>query len=174
MNNVATLVVKILDYLGYLGPLILLVSTIFFIKKKDTLLTYYIFGYGINIIVNILLKVLIKQPRPSEDINVFNASIAQGRRVEFDVYGMPSAHAQNVFYSTAFISFALKSPAISLVYLLISINTGRQRIKYKNHTLLQVVCGAGVGLITGYITYLFGMKNLIGLLKYKKDDNAPI
>ena len=53
-------------------------------------------------------------------------------------------------------------------------NTSWQRIKYKNHTLLQVICGAAVGLITGYVTYLFGMKNLIILLKYKKDDDAPI
>jgi len=174
MNNVLRLFLIILDYIGYLGPFILLATSIFFLKKKETLLTYYIFGYIINSIINIILKVFIKQPRPTEDINIFNASIAQGRRIGFDVYGMPSAHTQNVFYSTAFITFALKSPVISFVYLLVSMNTSWQRIKYKNHTLLQVICGAAVGLVTGYISYLFGMKNLIGLLKYKKDDDAPI
>jgi membrane-associated phospholipid phosphatase len=87
---------------------------------------------------------------------------------------MPSGHATSVFYSTAFIFLALKNPVLSIIYLIISINTGYQRIKYKNHTVTQVICGAILGTLAAYIAYLFATKKLAGLLKYKKDDNAPL
>jgi membrane-associated phospholipid phosphatase len=172
--EILTIISKTIDYIGYLGPLLLLVSTVFLLKNKGTLLSTYMIGYAINIIINIILKATLKQPRPSEDLSIFNATIAQGRRVSFDRYGMPSGHATNVFYSTAFIIFALKSPIISAIYLLISINTGYQRIKYKNHTLMQVICGAVVGFAVGCGFYLFGSKKLKGMLKYKADDDAPM
>ena len=169
-----SLITKTKDYIGYLGPFLLLTSSVYLLKNKSTLLSVYLAGYIINIIVNVVLKHIIKQPRPSEDLSLFNASIAHGRRMSFDVYGMPSGHAENVFYSTAFIFFALKSPLISIIYLILAINTCHQRIKYKNHTLLQVICGAFMGIVVGYVAYLYGANSLMGKLKYKKDDNAPL
>ena len=167
-------IIRTIDYIGYLGPFLLLSATIILLKNKGTLLSVYVVGYVLNLIINIILKELIKQPRPSEDLSVFNASVAHGKRLSFDRYGMPSGHATSVFYSTAFIFLALKSPIISIIYLLISINTGYQRIKYKNHTLTQVICGAIIGGIVAYVAYLYSTKKLAGLLKYKKDDNAPL
>jgi len=166
--------ISIIDYIGYLGPFLLLATTIILLKNKGTLLSVYVVGYVLNLIVNIILKSLIKQPRPSEDLSVFNASVAHGKRISFDRYGMPSGHATSVFYSTAFVFFALKDPVLSIIYLIISINTGYQRIKYKNHTLMQVICGAIIGTLAAFITYLFATRKLAGLLKNKKDDNAPL
>jgi len=168
------LITKTIDYIGYFGPVLLLLSTIILLKNKSTLLSTYVIGYLINIISNVTLKEIIKQPRPSEDLSIFNASIAHGRRISFDSYGMPSGHAANVFYSTAFIYLSLKNPLITILYLIVSINTGYQRIKYKNHTIMQVICGAISGIIVGYASYLFSIKKLTGPLNYKKDDNAPI
>jgi membrane-associated phospholipid phosphatase len=167
-------ITRTIDYIGYLGPFLLLSATIILLKNKGTLLSVYVVGYVLNLIINIILKELIKQPRPSEDLSVFNASVAHGKRISFDRYGMPSGHATSVFYSTAFIFLALKSPVLSIIYLLIAINTGYQRVKYKNHTLMQVICGAIIGTIVAYFSYLFATKKLAGLLKYKKDDNAPL
>ena len=172
--DILSLLIKTQDYIGYLGPLLLLGSTLILLKDKGTLLTIYVVGYIINIIITMILKSIIKQPRPSEDIHIFNASMANGKRISFDVYGMPSGHSSSVFYSTAFIFFALNNPIITIYYLIIAINTGYQRVKYKNHTILQVICGAISGIIIGYSAYLFGNKKLTGILKYKKDDNAPI
>jgi len=175
-NNMDILgfIIRTIDYIGYLGPFLLLSSTIILLRTKGTLLSIYVVGYVLNLIINIILKEVIKQPRPSEDLSIFNASVAHGKRISFDRYGMPSGHATSVFYSTAFIFLALKSPFISIIYLLISINTGYQRIKYKNHTLMQVICGAIIGGIVAYIAYMFAGKKLAGLLRYKKDDNAPL
>ena len=145
---------KTIDYIGYLGPLILLILTILLLKNKATLLTYYIIGYFLN--------------------SGFNAYIAQGKRIGFDLYGMPSGHAQSAFYSVVFIFFALGNPIIAAIYLAIALNTGYQRVKYKNHTILQVICGSVIGAIMGCIFYFFSTKKIIGLLRYKKDDNAPL
>jgi membrane-associated phospholipid phosphatase len=172
--NLLGFITRTIDYIGYLGPFLLLSATIILLRTKATLLSVYVVGYVLNLIINIVLKELIKQPRPSEDLSIFNASIAHGKRISFDRYGMPSGHATSVFYSTAFIFLALKNPFLSIIYLLISINTGYQRIKYKNHTLTQVICGAIIGGFVAYIAYLFATKKLAGLLKYKKDDNAPL
>jgi membrane-associated phospholipid phosphatase len=49
-----------------------------------------------------------------------------------------------------------------------------QRVKYKNHTVSQVVCGAIIGSICGYLFYLAAMSKLSGPLKLKMDDNAPL
>ena len=172
--NIFNSIIKQIDYIGYLGPILLLVSSIFLLINKATLLSTYIFGFVVSVIMNSILKYIIKEPRPSDDLSIYNASIAHGKRVSFDKYGMPSGHATGVFYSTAFIFFALKKPYISLIYLIISMNTIYQRVKYKNHTILQVIVGAIVGTITGYAAYLFATKKLVGLLKFKKDDNAPL
>ena len=91
-----------------------------------------------------------------------------------DQYGMPSGHAQMVFFSTSFIFFALKNKYISLVYFIISLISMYQRVKYKNHTVSQVVGGAFVGSISGYLFYLAAMSKLSGPLKLKMDDNAPL
>jgi len=173
INQITKQITEKIDYIGYLGPVILLILSIFLLINKATLLSTYIFGLIISCIMNCILKYIIKEPRPSEDLSIYNASIAHGKRISFDKYGMPSGHATGAFYSTAFIFFALKDPTISFIYLIISINTMFQRVKYKNHTISQVIVGAFVGAITGYLAYLFATKKLVGLLKYKKDDNAP-
>jgi len=172
-NNILNSIIRQIDYIGYLGPMLLLVLSIFLLINKTTLLTSYIFGFMLSGILNCILKYIIKEPRPSEDLSIYNASVAHGKRMSFDKYGMPSGHATGVFYSTAFIFFTLKNPYISLIYLIISMNTAYQRVKYKNHTFLQVMIGAIVGAITGYTAYLFATKKLVGLLKFKKDDDAP-
>jgi membrane-associated phospholipid phosphatase len=49
-----------------------------------------------------------------------------------------------------------------------------QRVKYKNHTVSQVVGGAFVGSISGYLFYLAAITKITGPLKLKMDDNAPL
>jgi membrane-associated phospholipid phosphatase len=172
--NPLSYIEKTIDYVGYLGPFILLIATILLLKNKTTLLTYYIIGYFLNCGLNIILKGLFQQPRPNEDLRIFNASLAQGKRFGFDVYGMPSGHAQGTFYSVGFILFALGNPIITAIYLAIALNTSYQRVKYKNHTIFQVICGSIFGIIMGSIFYFLSSKKVMGLLRYKKDDNAPL
>jgi membrane-associated phospholipid phosphatase len=165
---------KVVDLIGVSAPQILFFVSCYLLWNKPVFLNYYIGGFFINTILNLLLKGIIRQPRPSEDIKLFNLAVNNGKRMGFDVYGMPSGHAQLAFYSTIFIYLALKNKKIAFVFLLISMISLYQRVKYKNHTILQVIVGSGVGALFGYFIYYLSTQKIKGKLRSKKDDNAPI
>ena len=169
--------IKITDTIGYFGPQILFLTTFFILYKKIKLLQIYIFGYIINILLNIVLKGVIKEPRPSEDKHIFNIwlnNVMKADRNWYDHFGMPSGHAENVFYSTAFIFFSIKNFYWMLFYLIISLNTIYQRVKYKNHTISQVIVGSIIGSIIGWMFYYLAIRSIKGKMKLKDDDNAPL
>ena len=166
---------RLFDYLGYFGPNILLVFSILllFANNAGSYLSYYLIGYLLNILLNYVLKGMIQQPRPNEDKTLIEMAVVNGKRFGYDIYGMPSGHSQGVFYSTAFIYFVLKNPPITLIFFLISLNTMVQRVNYKNHTILQVIVGALIGVAFAYLVYSYTKQNIQGNLKTKKDDNGP-
>ena len=167
--------IKFLDMIGYLGPQLLFLSSIYFLfmNNKITSLFIYFIGFFLNILLNIILKSIIQEPRPAEDKRLFNLEVLQGKRIGFDRYGMPSGHAEGVFFSTAFIFFTLKNYWISVTYFLISLLTVYQRVKYKNHTFGQVFIGGIIGCFMGYFFYLYNNYVMKGKYREKKDDNAP-
>jgi membrane-associated phospholipid phosphatase len=173
MDIISNSLIKIVDTIGYLGPQLLFISSIYFLFDKYTSLAVYFIGFFVNILLNIILKSYIQQPRPSEDKRLFNLEILNGKRIGYDRYGMPSGHAEGVFYSTAFIFLTLKNKWVGLIYLLISLITSYQRVAYKNHTFSQVFIGGLIGIFMGMFFYYYSMKILKGKLREKKDDNAP-
>ena len=166
---------KIFDYLGYFGPNILLILSILLLSVKNycSYLSYYLIGYILNILLNYVLKGIIQQPRPNEDKKLIEMALHNGKRFGYDIYGMPSGHSQGVFYSTAFIHLVLKNPQITLIFFLVSLNTIIQRVNYKNHTILQVLIGALVGIAFANIVYYYAQNIIQGNLKLKKDDYGP-
>jgi len=176
-HNWSQTIIKIIDACGFFGPAILFFTSIMLLFQKKNLLYIYISGYLLNSLINIILKGIIKQKRPEEDEHLFNIWLNNGMKHDrhwYDRFGMPSGHSQDVFYSTAFIFLSLKNTNWLIFYLLISLNTLYQRVKYKNHTVLQVIVGAIVGLLIGALLYYYGRVLIKGCLKHKQDDNAPI
>ena len=167
-------IIQIIDIIGVSGPIILGISSLVLLYNKSNLFSVYIIGFIINSLLNILLKGIIKQPRPSEDIHVFNIKLMSGKRIGYDKFGMPSGHAQSVFYSTFFILFALKNNIITFFYFIISFLTIYQRIKYLNHNIYQIIVGSIIGSILGFSFYTYTKELLKGNIKMKMDDNAPI
>jgi membrane-associated phospholipid phosphatase len=165
---------------GKNGPLLLFFISIFLLWKKSNYLIYYAFGFVLNAILTLVLKGIFKQPRPSEDYKLFNLAISDSKRFKFidgysyDIFGMPSGHASSVIYSTIFIYFVFKNNNFVLIYLLISIITMTQRIANNDHTIIQILAGAFVGLIFGYFIFYMAQQKIMGILLLKKDDNAPI
>ena len=177
MNNIPNLIIKTVDTIGYFGPQILAFTSAVLLINKYNLLTIYLIGFLLNSFINIILKGIIKQPRPSEDKHLFNIWLNNGMKTDrhwYDRFGMPSGHTESVFYSTTFIFFALQNRNITIMYLIISLNTFYQRVKYKNHTLSQVIIGAFIGIIIGYFFYNYSKVLIKGSLKQKPDDNAPL
>jgi membrane-associated phospholipid phosphatase len=179
---------NILFTIGEYSPVILSIPTLTLLYNKPTLYYYYIFGLVINSMLNITLKLLIKEPRPqpqpSSRLKNANANANKNENTDtsltfsnlahFDNYGMPSGHAQIVFFSSIYIWLAFKNIKISLVYLCVSLITLYQRVKYNKHTISQVIVGSIIGSLMAALTYFFFKKKIVGILKFKPDDNFKI
>jgi membrane-associated phospholipid phosphatase len=169
---------KIFDYIGFFGPQILLFISIILLRNKSNLLYIYLLGSFLSMIINYVLKGLICEPRPSENVHMFNiemnSSKISGSRLGYDRFGMPSGHSQSVFFSLAFIWLAFKNVKITFIYLLIALNTMYQRVNYKNHSIAQVLIGGLVGILLAFLFYKYANHNLKKEIRDKLDDDGPI
>lgn len=170
----------LLDNIGIYAPIIFFVISVYLLSTKSTYLLFYIIGVCLNNFLNILLKFIIKQPRPKQDNKSLEILIhkdpATDKQVRqyWDIYGMPSGHAQNFGYSLLYIFLVFKDPIITILYLVIGGISLWQRYIYKNHTILQLLVGFLIGCIFGYLVYLDCTNKIKGQLEKKPDDNAPI
>lgn len=166
---------NILFVVGEYSHLILILSSLAILYNKPTLYYYYIVGIIINSILNINLKLLIREPRPLplKKANYHHNFIASNL-THFHTYGMPSGHAQIVFFSTMYIWLACKNIKITLFYLCVSLITLYQRVKYNMHTIFQVMVGSLIGSLMGALTFVLFKKKIVGNLKFKPDDNFKI
>jgi len=168
------------NLLGNFAPLILLFVSFFLLWNKPNLFFYYTVGVFCNAILNIIIKGLIQQPRPTEDSKLFYLALTHGKRfifkdyVPFDIFGMPSGHVQSVFFSTVFVYLSLQKTSILYFYLAISFISMIQRVVYNYHTILQVIVGSIVGGLFGYYDFYLAQQKLKGKIREKHDDFAPI
>ena len=162
--------------IGSNGPLILLFTSIYLLLNSQNGLYYYIVGYVLSMLFNLILKGILKQPRPIYDQDLFKVALNYNKKhnfmIPYNLYGMPSGHAQSVFYSTIFIYLMFKNSKITLFYLIISLITLFQRVEGLWHTVFQVIIGSFVGLIFGYFIFYMYQQKMMGSLKFKKDDFA--
>jgi hypothetical protein len=166
--------------IGQNGPVILLFMTIFLLRNKHNLLFYYILFFVISLFLNLLLKSIIQQPRPSIDSKTFNLMMKNKERyiykhgVPYDIFGMPSGHSQSVLLSTIFIYLSLHDIKIAMLYLFITLITLAQRVIDNHHTILQVIVGSLIGIALGYVAYKMAQTNIVGKKTAKKDDYGPL
>jgi len=149
---------------------------ILFKCEKPVTLGYYALGAILNSIVNMILKITIKQPRPKHDKPDVNFLIQNDKRVSYDKFGMPSGHAQFMFYTLAFMALVMRAHKyywwIVTIMSLLAINTAIQRIQDNNHTVVQVIVGSIIGSIIGLGAYYITKSKLKGKMNLKEDDNA--
>ena len=141
-------------------------------------LGYYLIGSAIAIVLNVALKMIIKQPRPKYDKPDFPFVIenSESERMKYDKYGMPSGHAQFMFYTLVFVAYALWGRRyywhVVLILALLICNTLTQRVTNNNHSIAQIVVGSIVGSLVGITMYYMVKSKLKGPMKAKEDDNA--
>lgn len=168
---------NILSYTGIKGYYILLVASIILLRNTHHFLALYLAGFGFNYLINILLKSILKQPRPNENEALFNIHVLHHKHIGIDRYGMPSGHAQMAFFSTIFVYLSLHSHKyinyILLLFIIITLITCSQRVVFNEHTITQVLVGAIVGSIVAYIFFNFSTSLITGKLRFKPDDFAP-
>jgi membrane-associated phospholipid phosphatase len=171
---------NLFNKIGGNGPIILNFLSIYLLRDKNNLLFYYIIGAFVNAILNLILKGIFQQPRPSEDYDKFNLALKNGKRfifkngVPLDVFGMPSGHAQAALYSTVFIYLALQKTNILYLYLLFSLLIITQRVIYNHHTVFQVIVGAFIGALFGYFVFSLVEKKIKNRIREKPDDFGTI
>lgn len=171
---------KILKYTGIYGPLILFFPTVFLLWNKKNALSYYVLGFCLNSISNVFLKLLIRQPRPSDDKQKFDLALDKGKRflfdsgIPYDVFGMPSGHSQSIAFTVVFVFMTIQNNAFRLFCVLIALITLWQRVQYNHHTVMQVTVGSMVGGLFAYLMFYMNRKNIAGKIKERADDNAPM
>ena len=136
------------DYIGFFGPFILSLWNLYSLQDSELIYDYVIF-YIITICSNIILKNVIKDPRPLNESSLFIAS-----RMSIDEYGMPSGHAQTVWYNAGIILLGNQSYYVKIISLTIACLTIIQRYMYNNHTFEQLLIGTLLGCITSYIVFM--------------------
>lgn len=164
----------IIDYIGVYAPYILFIITLFLLRNMRHYLQFLLIGTIFNNIWNIILKLVIQQPRPLKDNMALEIAINNGRRISFHKYGMPSGHAQNCGFLLGYITFVMKDIVCTGFYLILSILSLVQRVKYHNHTTIQVILGFIIGIFVSYIVYTYASKYIVGHLQAKLDDNAEV
>lgn len=145
----------IIDYIGFLGPGILIgISYIYmfiFKFKKKLLFTELI---QLNAFLNFIFKRVIKQNRPKKQSVM---KIPFLKKFKYNDYGMPSGHAQMAaFVTTFFILHAKKYKAVlSSLFIFVTISTLYQRYKYKAHYISQILFGTILGISIALIGFYF-------------------
>jgi membrane-associated phospholipid phosphatase len=172
---------QIIYFIGRHGPVILFVFTILLLWTKKNMLFYYLIGFAINSILNLVLKGIIQHPRPMEDKKQFDAMIKHAKTfvfkdsgIPFNIFGMPSGHIQSCFFTIAFTFLIFKRMDILFFFLLITLITLYQRVHYQFHTLFQTIAGGICGIIFGFIAFYLSKEKLKGKVREKRDDYGPI
>jgi membrane-associated phospholipid phosphatase len=98
--------------------------------------------------MNKLLKVFIQEPRPYGGREIMNEEY-----IGIDKYGMPSGHAQSVFFSMTYLYLVKGSPMWLLIEMFVVILTLYQRYSYKQHSIKQLFAGSVIGFGIAHIAY---------------------
>ena len=59
---------SVFNNIGIYGPMFLFITSATLLWNKEMLLFYYVVGMFLSSILNVALKLLFQQPRPSEDV----------------------------------------------------------------------------------------------------------
>lgn len=155
---------KIIGYIGFYGPFVLSIIVVYSIIKQPPYVISYIVGYFINLQLDIYLKSIFKQNRPSGPIQLFeNENELYKDSVQ---YGFPSGHTLIALYSITYLYLMFKKiNRIVLFSMFLGIITIYQRWIYRRHTMEQLFAGSVIGILMAFIIF-----NLTG--KYVKTDNT--
>ena len=166
---------KLQDRIGFLGPVIQCISALLLFRNTPVLGIYFIVGFLLNEVLNIVLKLIFKQPRPDEkNLSLFYMERNKNRLIDFNRFGMPSGHAQESLFTTTFVLLATKNVYIGLLLALLSLNTLFQRVIDKRHSVAQVIVGSVLGVVAAYLCFLSFERRKKRGSKVKKDDDSGI
>jgi len=164
---------------GY-GPLLLIFLSWYLLWDHKNLFFYFNIGLFANAVLNLILKGVIQEPRPMFDSKKIKLMTTHARDyffqngIPFDVYGMPSGHAQAAFFMSIFMYLSLKHTNLLYLYLFFSLLICYQRVKFDYHSMSQVVVGSIVGSSFAYLVYQLAREKIKGKVREREDDYGPV
>lgn len=150
---------------GAYGPIILIVLSWYLLWDHKNLFFYYTVGIFANAILNIIFKGIIQEPRPMFDdkkvrlLKTYGKDFFYQNGIPFDIFGMPSGHAQASLFSTVFVYLTFKQTNLLYIYVPLTLLTCYQRVKFDYHSISQIVVGGIVGAAFGYFVYQLAREN---------------
>uniref|UniRef100_A0A6C0HTN9 Phosphatidic acid phosphatase type 2/haloperoxidase domain-containing protein n=1 Tax=viral metagenome TaxID=1070528 RepID=A0A6C0HTN9_9ZZZZ len=146
---------KITDFifaLGYFSEIIMILLVIYLLHSKLFYTIYYLFFILLSGYLNTIFKSIIKEERP-DNYKKFLFS-EHFSRIK-SVYGMPSGHSQNVFFSITYLYLTTKEFFYWVQLLLVlAALMFYERLSFHNHTFLQLIVGAIIGIFLAYLVVL--------------------
>lgn len=170
----------ILTQFGKYGPALLIVCTLYLLKHTNKLFFYYIVGIILNSILNLILKGIIQEPRPIMDSRVATLAKTHAKQyffkygIPFDIFGMPSGHAQTAAFSAVYMYLAVKKVKWVYFYMFIIGIICWQRVESLYHSISQIVVGLLFGGMFANVVHHLARNNIRGLIRAKPDDNGPL
>jgi len=150
-KNKITDVIDFIYAVGYFGDLLTSLLTVFILLGNWGYLLAYLILFPLDVFINKQLKNLIKQVRPPGPIKFLDHDRFAKKKRPF---GMPSGHSESVFFSLAFIyMFFHRINNWVILFAIIGVITMYQRYTFHNHTVTQLIMGAIVGIVFGYMAY---------------------
>ncbi len=171
---------NILFEIGEYGPLLLIILSWYLLWDNKNMFFYYNIGLFANSIINTIMKGIIKEPRPLFDKKKMDLLTTRAKDffyqngIPFNMFGMPSGHAQASFFSAVFIYLVLKHNNIFYLYLASALLTCYQRVSLDYHSISQVIVGATVGSSFAYFVYQLAREKIKGRIREKPDDFGPL
>jgi dolichyldiphosphatase len=170
----------ILYELGGYGPIILILLSWYLLFDNKNLFFYFNIGLFFNSVLNTILKGVIQEPRPMFDSKKVKLMASHAKDyffqngIPFDIYGMPSGHAQAAFFITVFLYLSLKHTNLLYLCIVFSLIICYQRVKFGYHSVLQVTIGSLIGSVIAYIFYQLAREKIKGKIEERKDDDGPV
>jgi membrane-associated phospholipid phosphatase len=144
--------IPIIDDIGFYGPIILFILTIIMLWGSLKYLNVFLIFSFLNIIINNILKNIIKAPRPhNPNKNIIYNKFEKTNGI--DTYGMPSGHAQSVSFATLYMYLVTKSEGLLIGSSFIGMLSLLQRYRFKRHSIKQLLIGVIVGCSVAYTSY---------------------
>lgn len=144
---------EIIEYIIFNGPYLISLCTVYLLRNNTPYVWAFVIGSWINMYMNKLLKSWIRLPRPSLP-RPETTETGQSFYIGAEKYGMPSGHAQILFFAITFLFLVKRYITITYLFLFLACIVLYQRWIYKHHTLEQLAAGIFTGSAFAYCIVL--------------------
>jgi len=94
--------------------------------------------------------------------------------IPFDIFGMPSGHAQACLFSVVFIYLALRQTNVLYIYIPLTLLTCYQRVVFNYHYINQIIVGGIIGSFYAKFIYQLAREQMKNKIREKPDDFGPL